>query len=48
LLVSQKRLLQQNRAHSCPGRVRRRVRSWRKPTPHSKAHPEGGLETIPT
>ena len=26
-------------ALSCPGRVRRRVRSWRKPTPHSKAHP---------
>ena len=26
-------------AHSCPGRVRRHVRSWRKPTPHSKAHP---------
>ena len=25
-------------AHSCPGRVRRHVRSWRKPTPHSKAH----------
>jgi len=23
-------------AHSCPGRVRRHVRSWRKPTPHSK------------
>ena len=22
-------------AHSCPGRVRRHVRSWRKPTPHS-------------
>ena len=22
-----------------PGRVRRHVRSWRKPTPHSKAHP---------
>ena len=21
-------------AHSCPGRVRRHVRSWRKPTPH--------------
>ena len=26
-------------AHSCPGPVRRHVRSWRKPTPHSKAHP---------
>src|SRR6478735_5365994 len=26
-------------AHSCPGRVRRYVRNWRKPTPHSKAHP---------
>jgi hypothetical protein len=26
-------------AHSCPGRVRRHVRSWRKLTPHSKAHP---------
>ena len=25
-------------AHSCPGRGRRHVRSWRKPTPHSKAH----------
>ena len=24
-------------AHSCPGRVRRHVRSWRKPTPHSEA-----------
>ena len=23
-------------AHSCPGRVRRHVRSWRKPTPHSR------------
>jgi hypothetical protein len=23
----------------CPGRVRRHVRNWRKPTPHSKAHP---------
>jgi hypothetical protein len=23
----------------CVGRVRRHVRSWRKPTPHSKAHP---------
>jgi hypothetical protein len=26
-------------AHSCPGRMRRHVRSWRKPTPHSKAYP---------
>ena len=26
-------------AHSCPGRVRQHVRSWRMPTPHSKAHP---------
>ena len=26
-------------AHSCPGRLRRHVRSWRKPTPHSKTHP---------
>jgi hypothetical protein len=26
-------------AHSCPGRVRRHVRSWRKATSHSKAHP---------
>ena len=25
--------------HSRPGRVRRHVRSWRKPTPHSEAHP---------
>ena len=24
---------------AAPGRVRRHVRSWRKPTPHSKAHP---------
>ena len=24
---------------SCPGRVRRYVGRWRKPTPHSKAHP---------
>ena len=26
-------------AHSRLGRVRRHVRSWRRPTPHSKAHP---------
>jgi len=24
---------------AAPERVRRHVRSWRKPTPHSKAHP---------
>jgi hypothetical protein len=29
----------QQLAHSCPERVRRHVRSWRKPTPHTKAHP---------
>ena len=23
-------------AHSCPARLRRHVRSWRKPTPHSR------------
>jgi hypothetical protein len=26
---------------AAPGRVRRHVRSWRKPTPHPKAHPLG-------
>jgi len=26
-------------AHSCPGRVRRHVRSWRKPTLHFQVHP---------
>ena len=28
-------------AHSCPGRVRRHVRSWRKPTPHSSGDHRG-------
>jgi Transposase IS66 family/IS66 C-terminal element len=31
--------LRSKATQSCPGRVRRHVRCWRKPTPHSKAHP---------
>ena len=32
-------------AHSCPGGVRWHVRSWRKLTPHSKAHPLANRST---
>ena len=39
--ITPKKIFATISAHSCPGRVRRHVRTWRKQTSHSQADPLG-------